>query len=208
MCSIFMAITEWTPPVRSTHDKAYDAAKYLSRFVRLMINSGFKNMTFMAHSMGTRVICEAMQLLVKEYTKGKIKFKLEQMSNVKMLCVAGEADEKDLENVIKSPLGGIIHVVNYFKTKGDWALWWAETIGLNDRKGAIGTHAVLKGEQGKHFFNINCNDTGIGHGYQTNKTFMEKELKAIIMQNKVRPQERSNLQRKMNDENVWIFTKL
>ena len=144
-------------PMEGSHEQADKAGIFLEYLVHLMIlKYGCKDISLIAHSMGTRTVCKAILKLnecyinnIKEKKGMKKLFAIDECKRkkLKVLLVAGEAEAEMLENTIKSKVvsHGIVHITNYYVNKrgfaGDIALQFTQLIGLN--KATIGMKPVL-----------------------------------------------------------------
>lgn len=192
----------------------------------MILKYGCKDISLIAHSMGTRTVCKAILKLnecyinnIKEKKGMKKLFAIDECKRkkLKVLLVAGEAEAEMLENTIKSKVvsHGIVHITNYYVNKrgfaGDIALQFTQLIGLN--KATIGMKPVLaqnSNNNNENIINIQCNklDGGlIGHDYFK---CLKKDFADIIIKNKVNPIQRKQNNKHLNckdkSKNIWILT--
>ena len=138
----------------------------LEVLVTELITHGYKDISIIAHSMGSRVVCTAMKELyntiqTRKKTKENKRVTFSDVDQLKLIFVAGEAYPKDLKEIIRLPLGRKIHVTNYYN-KLDWALtgaaiWRFFTTRKSD---SIGSEAVFANDDkyNDNIVNINCSD--------------------------------------------------
>ena len=216
--------------LNKSQDMAYICSEYLQRFIDGMIKKGYTNITFMAHSMGTRLVCNAFKrlnstMITHDDDDDNYNYNDVDLSQIKMICLAGEADDDELKNLLKCKIGKQIHITNYFNNK-DWVLSLSNNKKygqIGDNYNPIGKDAVLLDDDDNddndddinincpNFFNINCENVvsffggGTQHSYMT-QNIIKYDLRQIIIDNKTNPKDRNNLFQKEKDKNTNIWT--